>query len=420
MAAKYASRIYPDSLTHEQLARALEEVRGEVDSLKEQVRVKFEKVFKKLSINRDNLLKELDQLTENISKQINERRNKLNILSAKRIRLQQQMHTDILNSDLKQELAQYENEVCQVLSQEIQFPHTTLHWSELAEQDICRLEKIENRYRFLSDPVWSAVSRGRGAEEMFYPVSLCSDSVSNCIFVADSSLVASRVQVFSTEGDYVTEINHKDMDYINAMVATEKSLFIATEFKLIEMTKHGEKRNSIYLDNTIKGMDFSQEKLYACYKKSSQLRLFDTNLKPIEFIQLNPLSFNRQTTAYDLKVTSDSIYVLFGYIRLVENYFPHPLQEFDHTGTLIKSIVSGNSIVKAFNFVVAENCSIIVSDWGANRIKVFSDAGELLRAIGRDGMTEPGDIYLPRGVALDENKLILVVDGKDKNKLQAF
>ena len=420
MAAKHSVNAYPDGLTRGQLAAALEEVQGEVDSLKEQVHARFAEALQQLALNRDNLLAELDQLIDTISNQLNERGNKLNALSAKRMLAQRQIHSDILNLHLQQELIQCDKEVCEILQQEIQFPRPALLWSRLPAEGICRIQKTDNRYRFVSDPEWSAASRGRGTDQLFFPVSVCSDSVSGCIFVSDSNLAASRVQVFSPEGEHVAEIAHWDIDYINAIVASEKSLFLATESKLIEMTKYGEERNSSELANNVKGMDFVEEKLYTCSKKSSVIRVFNKNLQPTELIQLNPLSFESQTTAYDVKVMKNNIYVLFGFIILVDNHFPHPVQEFDQSGVLVKSIVSGNCVVKAFNFVVSENCNIIVSDWGANRIKVFSGAGETLRIIGRDGLKGPGEVYLPRGVALDEKGRILVVDGKDQNKLQAF
>ena len=420
MAAKYPVKVYPDSVTQEQLRAGLEEVRGEVCALKEQVRGRFEEVFQQLSINRNSLLTELDQIVETISEQLNERENKLNYLIAKRMQAQREILSDILNLDLQQDIIKCDERVCEILAREIQFPRATLEWSEMPTEGICRVEKIPNKYRFSSDPVWSSADRGGGADQLFFPISVCSDSMSGCIFVSDANLTTSRLQVFSTEGEHVEDISHEGMDYINAIAASEKSLFVATECKLIKMTKHGEVRHSIELLTNINAMDFAHEKLYACCKRSSAIRLINDNLETTDVIELKPLSFGSQTSVYDLKVLRNSIYVLFGFSRLLDGYFPYPVQQFDNLGILVKSVVPGNSIVKAYSFVVSENSSIIVSDWGANRIKVFSRNGERLRTIGRDGAKRPGEIYLPRGVALDDKERILVVDGKDQNKLQAF
>ena len=79
---------------------------------------------------------------------------------------------------------------------------------------------------------------------------------------------------------------------------------------------------------------------------------------------------------------------------------------------------SGNSrLVDPLCVAVTDNV-IAVSDWGSHQVKKYSLQGEFLSVIGCHG-DKNGQFKTPRGLALNNNKLLYVVD-KDNYRVQVF
>ena len=75
--------------------------------------------------------------------------------------------------------------------------------------------------------------------------------------------------------------------------------------------------------------------------------------------------------------------------------------------------------MEAEYFSLDRNMNIIVSDTGADSVKVFNREGQLVATIGHEG-TGPGELYDPEGIDINKEGLIIVVDNKDSHKLQFF
>ena len=63
--------------------------------------------------------------------------------------------------------------------------------------------------------------------------------------------------------------------------------------------------------------------------------------------------------------------------------------------------------------------NIIVSDYGAHNLKVFSIEGHLLTIIGQEGQG-PGKFSHPKSIDVDKDGRIVVVDHKLSHRLQFF
>ena len=112
------------------------------------------------------------------------------------------------------------------------------------------------------------------------------------------------------------------------------------------------------------------------------------------------------------------MFVLFSY--WANNYQPDPIQVFKLDGTLIRSLVTGNDIKDARYFCLHSNENILVSDCYGHCIRIFSPDGILMQKIGKEGRKEAGELFFPRGIAIDSLQNIIIVDVKEDNRLQAF
>jgi tripartite motif-containing protein 2/3/tripartite motif-containing protein 71 len=61
---------------------------------------------------------------------------------------------------------------------------------------------------------------------------------------------------------------------------------------------------------------------------------------------------------------------------------------------------------------------VYVSEWGGNRVCVFTLEGEYVSSFGKEG-SEPGEFNFPRGLAVNDSGLLYVCDGEN-NRVQVF
>ena len=116
----------------------------------------------------------------------------------------------------------------------------------------------------------------------------------------------------------------------------------------------------------------------------------------------------------DIKLTADEIYVL-----CVDN--PCVLV-FSHTGERLRSLVSRGYQMQVTNpdcFCLDASENIIISDFSAHRIQIFSKEGNLINTIGELGQ-QPGMFYYPTGLALTKELSLVVVSLNDNFTLQIF
>ena len=105
----------------------------------------------------------------------------------------------------------------------------------------------------------------------------------------------------------------------------------------------------------------------------------------------------------DVKVYNNQLYVL-------SDKDSPCLHVFSLTGEKIRSLITrdtnGNSQVKrCFSFCLDKKLNILMADYGANNIKVFSQEGALLHTLGdRQGWYKT---ITPTGIALTDNNKII-------------
>ena len=116
----------------------------------------------------------------------------------------------------------------------------------------------------------------------------------------------------------------------------------------------------------------------------------------------------------DVKLTADAVYVLCEDSPCV--------RVFSYAGEMLRSLISQGEDMQVDSpnhFCIDRAENIIISDWGADAIKIFSKEGTHIHTIGGREDDETGIIECPEGLALT-NKLNLVAACRFKNVLQIF
>eukprot|EP00800_Vazella_pourtalesii_P009393 TRINITY_DN2365_c0_g1_i2.p1 TRINITY_DN2365_c0_g1~~TRINITY_DN2365_c0_g1_i2.p1 ORF type:complete len:420 (+),score=89.57 TRINITY_DN2365_c0_g1_i2:108-1367(+) len=300
-------------------------------------------------------------------------------------------------------------------------PHLHLEWTA---DNTCHIHTTYNPYTFRSRPIWAVSSQGRRQHQLLKPHSLTVDPDNGNIYVADIEI--DRIQVFDSEGSYLKSFRSKSLDHPAYLVIFENSLFVRCFEKLLMLDKRsGNEVQSLELEDRLKGLAVDiQGYIYSCDSASNIVYRFSPSLQQQESIQFKPYRHSFQQTKSrlvgasrkprDLKLVNDSIYILFG-------DSPYPIQSFTKEGRFLKCVVSREQMEAAYHFLSLDMFgNILVTSPYVQKIKIFSNKGDLLSFIGTPGRNHPGELLTPRGVAVGPLGHVVICDEKVTNCLQSF
>uniref|UniRef100_UPI00397FA353 6-bladed beta-propeller n=1 Tax=Salmonella sp. s54836 TaxID=3159673 RepID=UPI00397FA353 len=117
----------------------------------------------------------------------------------------------------------------------------------------------------------------------------------------------------------------------------------------------------------------------------------------------------------DINLTNDLIIVLD-----INNPCMHLFNITDYS--LLSSIISkgtGGQIEDSSFFTVDRELNLILTDSRKHCVTVFSKSGEVIAQFGKEGHSV-GEFTEPMGVAIDNEKRIVVVSWNKNNALQIF
>eukprot|EP00800_Vazella_pourtalesii_P020881 TRINITY_DN756_c0_g1_i4.p1 TRINITY_DN756_c0_g1~~TRINITY_DN756_c0_g1_i4.p1 ORF type:complete len:216 (-),score=43.09 TRINITY_DN756_c0_g1_i4:95-742(-) len=116
----------------------------------------------------------------------------------------------------------------------------------------------------------------------------------------------------------------------------------------------------------------------------------------------------------DVKLTRDEMYVLCDDSPCV--------RVFSHAGEMTRSLVTrgdGMQVSDAYFFCLDAQQNLLISDYGAHNVKIFSKDGTCLHTVGQEGHGR-GMLYQPRGVALTKDLNLVIVSNNKNFRLQIF
>ena len=262
---------------------------------------------------------------------------------------------------------------------------------------------------------------GKAPGELLNPYGVAIDQNTGSIYVVEG-LWSSRVSVFSETGDFLNTFSHQDMSSPRRIALHRDNIYVTDamsnavfHFKMEQQIRHvatfgsGEGSSDQQL-NGPRGVTVSTDgDVFVAEISNHRIKILDQSLR-----------FKRHVTHQSMKnpqvvkLTRDEMYVLC-------NTSPCVLV-LSHAGKIARSLVTrgkGMQVFHAFFFCLDAEQNLLISDYEAHDVKIFSKDGTHLHTVGQEGH-ERGMLYHPEGIALTKDMSLVIVSANKNCHLQIF
>ena len=246
---------------------------------------------------------------------------------------------------------------------------------------------------------------GRAPGELSNPESVAVDENTGSIYVTGGS-GSNRVSVFSETGDFLSSFSHQDMTawgialHRDNIYVTDWGRNAMFHFKMEQQIRH------VATFGSVKGSSDEQLNYPLGLTVSTDGDVFvaDCNNNRIKILD-ESLRFKRHVThqsmkkPQDVKLSRDEMFVLCDSSPCV--------LVFSHAGEMTRSLVTcgyGMQVTIPKFFCLDAEQNLLISDFGADNVKIFSKDGILLHTIGQAGHGR-GMFNQPKGIALTTKKV---------------
>ena len=379
-------------------------VRREIEEL-------FHSLIDKVNERREVLLTQLNQLEEEFNRTQASCIQSLEEIKRERTEMEQFLATLKMNqarTSIEKGIADL-NAVIREKEQKLHYPTFQFVYDrnslELKISKFGSLSKetdnvLVRNYTQLSKPVEVFGTFGKGKGEFTNPRGVVIDNNNQRIFIAD--ICNSRIQVWSMEGEYLSEFGRDILNRPWEIVLCYHSIYISDyaghflskwcldTFTFINKSNTAKGSAPAQL-NRPSGLDIDGEELFVVECGNKRISVYDLNL---EFKRI--MANNAIATSFCLRVRNNTIYIveITGVIKL-----------FSKTDQFLKTIpklsVFSNYIYH-FNFGIHNH--FLISDLSKNTLFILSPEGDLIHSIC---FTE-FDLKQPFGIAIGNDGCIVV------------
>ena len=276
------------------------------------------------------------------------------------------------------------------------------------------------------DHLTAAVKKGEAPGELCNPRGVAVNPATNYIYIAEGDIFpnSARVSIFSESGEYLNSYTHKHMESLWGIAIHENNLYV-TDWRIhavfhlkIEadirlVARIGSRGSGLGQFDYPSQLSISTNgDVYIAERDNNRIQILDCSLHPIREVKHQSMRW-----PWDVKLTTEEMYVL-------SNGDSPCVHVFDHTGHKIRSLITlgyeGMQVAQPFFFCLDNKKNLIISDWGSDQVKIFSNEGSLLHTIGKHGH-QVGMFVSPQGLALASNLNLLVTVSLNNNyRLQSF
>ena len=272
-------------------------------------------------------------------------------------------------------------------------------------------------YSLKKEPILTAGKKGKGKKELD-AMGLFFDEDTQQIFIAD--FVNSRVQVMSLKGEFITSFGQDVLKHPYGISVNKDHIFV-TDWVHNSIFKFC--KNTLELLNSTKGSEELQlsEPSGLCIDSNGDVFVADRFNHRIVIFSTN-LQFKYRFCTHkvyypqDVKLTPDCVVVLDWSSKCIHLFS----RDGDYLSSCISQGEEQNSLVRnPLFFCLDLSGNILISDLYHHCIKIFTQSGEFIHSIGREG-NKKGEFIQPRGIAISKSGVIFVVSDNPNYSLQCF
>ena len=383
----------------------------------------FQTLIDQLIVRRDALLHKLSQLREDYTNKETTRLEAIRELEKTRKQLEEMSLKVNKNIPIHQQATRVYQEGLDNLQTPTKLPYplfqcqtlTSLQSAVSGFGDVLEWEVPD--YSLKKEPILTAGKKGKGKNELD-AMGLFFDEDTQRIYTADYG--NGRVQVMSLRGGFTTSFGQDVLKNPSGISVNKDHIFV-TDIGHQSLFKFC--KNTRKLLNSITGgekLQFSgphglctdtNGDVYVADSWNHRIVIFSTNLQFKSRFGTHKLYQPR-----DVKLTPDCVVAL--------DWSPKCVHLFSRDGDYLSSCISQgkeqNSLVyHPLFFCLDLSGNIVISDSNHHCIKIFTQSGEFIHSIGREG-DKKGEFISPLGIAISKSGVIFVVSDNPNYSLQCF
>ena len=263
--------------------------------------------------------------------------------------------------------------------------------------------------------------KGRAPGELFIPRGVAINENTGYIYVTEW-FGSNKISVFSETGDFLNAFSHQGLGDPWGIALHRNNIYV-TDF-LDNTVFHFKTEQQIRHVATFgSGRGSSDEQLNyprgLTVSTDGDVFVVDCDNDRIKFLDRS-LRFKRHVThqsmkyPLDVKLTRDEMYVLCDSSPCV--------LVLSHAGEMTRSLVTrgdGMQVSDAHFFCLDAEQNLLISDYRAHDVKIFSKYGTYLHTVGQEGHKR-GMLYKPMGIALTKDLNLVIVSDNRNFGLQIF
>ena len=408
------------------LANSLERFLKSAEEKKCEVNSKINYLIEIANVQRRVLLLDIENEVRRVEEDVNRNQIFLSQLEKTEIDIDKNLSSNETRHAMETTLSKQINTI------NLNLPNLKLKWSNWFTRFIenfdlfCHL-MIYTESPFDMDknntPLWTAsLSLGNGDNEVTEAKSIAIDPRTQNIYVGDAS--GRKILIFNKVGDYVKTLKiaanpssiGRMLVYCDSIYCYVNSIIRSTRLNRLDKFT-GEQIGVIEIGSLLKGLAICDQMLYTSITDAKHILRLTTDLKHCEWFKINPPIIKRgrlwSSSVQDMTSVNGELVMLLSYTE-------HPIQVFDTSGGLLRSLDINNysALGEAFLCIDA-HWNIIITSSQDKLVHVYNENGREIASVGRAGQDRE-DMYYPRGVVLDLDGNLIVCDCKKKFLLQAY
>ena len=382
------------------------------------IREHFDRIMHRLKQRREEMIHMFKERLEEKRASATTRLNMLRQLVDSKAELQGHMKENPLHSMRERMTEEIDTKIrdLQVVERETevvfecdttQLEQTISVWGQLIEREIVSTPD----YSALQQPIISVGKSGLDEGKFISPRGVAFDEKSQRIYVVDAAPGYSYgyINVFSVTGEYIDRFCKGRVSYPYGIAISGDNVFVSDSmfqccvhkftfpaFRFV--SKVGKEGRGVGEFLTPRNLTVADGYVYVADRDNNRITVMSTKLK-----HKNYITHQTMTCPSDVAVNNNKVYVL-------SDTDSSCLHVFSLIGEKIRSLITrdedGNAQVReCLSFCFDKKQNILMADYEARNIKVFSQEGALLYILG--DTQDEDKIIKPYGITLtDSNRII--------------